>query len=240
MVSSYALAAAMQSTNYKIESDSVNVGGVRSSSGSYIMEDTMGEVGTGVSSSANYILKAGYQQMQGSYLSLSAPTDITMTPLSLSQNTAVGSAGWTVITDNGAGYTLSINASSTSPCPLNAGGVRNALCNMSTSNAFTDLATTSKTTWAVSSAYKFGYSVFGNDTTGHGTDADCIAGTDVPSATLLWQGFDGTKLIEIASSTSRTSPSGTVSTLCVAVEQNSVFAPSGTYQATTTATLIAL
>jgi hypothetical protein len=68
-------AQVMQSTNYRIQSDSVNVGGIYSSSSNYRLEDTTGEIATGESSSTNYQIKAGYQQMQETYLSLSGGTD---------------------------------------------------------------------------------------------------------------------------------------------------------------------
>ncbi|MDF1498502.1 MAG: hypothetical protein P1P85_04090 [Patescibacteria group bacterium] len=55
----------MQSTNYKIEKDSINFGGTDDGqSTNYNLDDTMGEVGTGLSDSANYQMKAGYRQME--------------------------------------------------------------------------------------------------------------------------------------------------------------------------------
>ncbi|MFA6096181.1 MAG: hypothetical protein WC788_00970 [Candidatus Paceibacterota bacterium] len=55
----------MESANYKIEKDSVNIGGVDSGqSANYNLKDTAGEVGTGSSDSANYTIKAGYRQME--------------------------------------------------------------------------------------------------------------------------------------------------------------------------------
>jgi hypothetical protein len=46
----------MSSTNYSIQADSVNFGGDHSTSASYVMEDTGGEVATGFSSSTNYVI----------------------------------------------------------------------------------------------------------------------------------------------------------------------------------------
>jgi len=49
----------MQSTNYKIEKDSINFGGTDDGqSTNYNLDDTMGEVETGLSDSANYQMKA--------------------------------------------------------------------------------------------------------------------------------------------------------------------------------------
>lgn len=56
--------AVMSSGSYQIRQDSVNVGGVNSESASYVTEDTIGEIATGLSASAAYNLAAaGYQQM---------------------------------------------------------------------------------------------------------------------------------------------------------------------------------
>ena len=54
---------AMSSTNYEIDWDSMNIGGEdTSSSTNYQIRDTLGEIGTGVSSSLNYEARAGYRQ----------------------------------------------------------------------------------------------------------------------------------------------------------------------------------
>ncbi len=54
----------MQSANYKIEKDSINFGGIDGGrSDSYLLNDTMGEVGTGFSESDTYQVSAGYRQM---------------------------------------------------------------------------------------------------------------------------------------------------------------------------------
>lgn len=52
----------MSSGKYKIQSDSMNFGGTRSSSFKYKLEDTKGEIATGDSSSGSYKINAGYQQ----------------------------------------------------------------------------------------------------------------------------------------------------------------------------------
>ncbi len=160
-------------------------------------------------------------------ITISAPTDISLTALTLIQDTAVGDTTWNVITNNQAGYELTIKTSRV-----------NALYENTTAEYFTDYTSTGKETWSVTNAYEFGWSAYGNDVTGHGTDTDCIEGADVPSAGLLWEGFTGTTAIQMASSSSETNQAGTETTLCVATEQDTVFAPSGTYYATTTATAI--
>ncbi len=52
----------MSSSHYRVQNDSVNFGGARSSSATYTAEDTAGEVATGYSNSSNYNNHAGYQQ----------------------------------------------------------------------------------------------------------------------------------------------------------------------------------
>lgn len=105
----------MQSNNYRIQSDSLNIGGVRQTSNGYIMEDSIGEIATGPATSSNYKLKAGYQQMQETYLSISQPNNVDMGSISgMTGGVATGEAAWTVITDNPAGYSLKVVAS-TSP-----------------------------------------------------------------------------------------------------------------------------
>lgn len=173
-------------------------------------------------------------------ISITDASDETMSrALTMTDNTAVGDILWNVKTNNQAGYSLSISASSTSGCADRASdGTYDALCNLSTGEAFQDMATSSRATWIVSNNYKFGFSAFGTQTTGYGTDTDCIAAAHVPSAGLLYQGFNGTNLIQIASSTSETTTAGIDTTLCLGVGQDTTYAPSGTYTATTTATAV--
>jgi len=107
-------AQTMQSTSYKIPSDTINIGGVESSSPSYLINDTLGEVGTGDSNSTNYYMKAGFWQMQESYIALSIPDDLALTPIGgIEGAMSEGTMTWSVITDNSAGYALNIKTTST-------------------------------------------------------------------------------------------------------------------------------
>lgn len=55
---------AMSSANYQITSDSINFGGTdQSTSTNYILDDTMGEVGTGFIHSTDYWAGIGYRRM---------------------------------------------------------------------------------------------------------------------------------------------------------------------------------
>ncbi len=168
-------------------------------------------------------------------ITISAPADITMTALTTGQNTAVGSAAWTVITNNAAGYTLTLFAGA-APAMVRSGGGGNIA-------DYTPGTPETPETWSVSAAAEFGYSAFGTDvpTGTWGTDADCIAGADVPSAGLKWRDFDLTgSADQIATAAAQTSTSGTASTMCVATEQAGIFAASGSYTATITATALVI
>lgn len=115
----------MKSSNYHMQSDSLNIGGGRGTSTNYIWEDTIGEVASGISASGSYKLKAGYQQMQEVYISISSPSDITLTPsipgMTGSATPASGSATWTVTTDSPSGFNMKIKASDDPSMQLSAG-----------------------------------------------------------------------------------------------------------------------
>ncbi len=106
------LAQVRSSTNYQLQSDSVNIGGGGSASDSYQLESTIGEVATGRGSSTEYQLAAGFQQMQASFISLSVPNNVTMVPSlpGFTGGTSTGSTTVTVITDSAAGYQLVVYA----------------------------------------------------------------------------------------------------------------------------------
>ena len=62
------LAQVRSSASYQLQSDSLNVGGGLSTSTSYISESTVGEVATGESSSASYMLKWAISKCKRSLL----------------------------------------------------------------------------------------------------------------------------------------------------------------------------
>lgn len=100
------------STNYQLESDSINFAGGLSTSSSYSLESTAGEVATGPSDSTSYRLRAGYQQMHEVFLSLSVASDVVMLPNigGITGGTANGSTSVNVLTDSPSGYALTIKA----------------------------------------------------------------------------------------------------------------------------------
>jgi hypothetical protein len=114
------LAQVATSTNYQLQSDSVNFGGGLSTSTNYIQESTFGELATGNGTSTNYNLYGGYQQMQEVYLSMSSPSNVDLLPnlAGLTGGTSNGSTTVTVTTDGPAGYSLSLE-SQTDPAMQN-------------------------------------------------------------------------------------------------------------------------
>jgi len=167
-------------------------------------------------------------------ISLTPPPAIAMSPaITMSQNSSIGTGNaWNVKTNAQAGYILYLKDDSVP-----------ALQDVTTSETFSD-ATSTPSSWGFGAneaceglGLCFGFSVYGNDveTGTWGSDTSCGAG-GTPSANLKYRGFDGTTDITVASSNSETSISGTDTVLCVAAEQNGVFAPSGTYTTTITGT----
>ena len=102
--------AAMSSDNYKIDADSINVGGNQSSSTNYKIEDTLGEVGTGDSESASYKTEAGYQAMWDypPYLSFSLDGNHVSFGVLDSYLPSFETTGFTVSTNAHNGYAVTI------------------------------------------------------------------------------------------------------------------------------------
>lgn len=228
--------AQMTSSSYKIQSDSVNVGGVRSSSASYTEEDTTGEIATGESSSTNYKVKAGYQQMQEVYIAISAAADVVMSPNigGITGGTADGSTSFTVTTDSPSGYSVSIKASS-SPALVSG------------SNSFADYTVASAGTpdynfSILSTASEFAFSPEGTNLVqkfkDNGLDTCNTGSTD--SSDKCWDALS-TSAATIAQSTSGNHPSGTAMTLKFRAQSGSSHLQvEGVYTATTTVTALAL
>lgn len=228
-------AQVMQSTNYQIDSDSVNVTGGLSESASYQMQSTVGEVASGDSDSTNFSVRAGFQQMQAVQISLSPVSNVVLSPSlpGVSGGTANGSTTFTVVTDNPAGYEVVISAES-----------EPALQDEASAASIADYAPVGAADYdfdvATGEAF-FGYSVestaaasrFFNNTT------SCDTGS-TNTALQCWDGLSTTTAV-VASSASANQPTGTNVTLHfrvgIAEEVNQV---PGTYIATTTVTAIPL
>jgi len=166
-------------------------------------------------------------------ISIDSPADSSMsTPLTVTQNTAVGTTTWNVKTNNNLGYTMALSAS-TDPA-----------MQQSATATIEDFIKGTPMTWAATTSHAyFGYSAFGTDTsTGTwGTGSVCsAAGPHLISTTLKYRGFATTTGTTVDTRSSTTTPTGINTTVCYAVEQNNFYVPSGTYTATITATALAL
>ena len=230
-------AAEMKSSNFTIESSSVNVGGGSGRSDSYRQESTVGEIGTGEERSGSYILRAGFQQLQETSISITAPTDVSMSA-SISGGTgggsSDGSATWTVTTDSSGGYTLGIKASS-DPALLSA------------SDSFADYtpatAGTPDYSWSVSAnVAEFGFSPEGTDIASKFKDnglGSCGVGSTDTTDTC-WYNLSTTNET-IASRNSGNIPDGSATTVKFMAESGaSKTLTAGTYTATITVTATAL
>lgn len=229
------IAQVMQSTNYQIDSDSVNVTGGFAESSSYQMESTVGEVGTGDSDSTSFSVRAGFQQMQAVQVSLSPIGNVILSPSipGVSGGTANGSTTFTVITDSPAGYEVVMSAEA-SP----------ALQEQASANTIADYIPTGTADYTFSvdaSDAHFGYSVesvaaasrFFND------GGSCDTGA-TNTALQCWDGLSTTTAV-VATDSSANQPAGTDVTVHFRVGiGGSVSQPPGTYIATTTVTAIAL
>ncbi len=230
-------ADAMASTNYAIQTDSINFAGNKSSSSYYSMQDTVGEIATGFSSSTNYSISAGYQQMNIVALSVVPPTSVTMTSAlgGITGGISNGSTTFIVTTDDTAGYTSYIQASS-SPALVDTSSTTNSFADYTPSGSVPDF------TFSLLPAQSlFAFSV-------QGTDADqrwknngsvCDSGS-LSSTETCWDGLS-TSSKTVADRTSDNQPSGTQSVLYfragIGSDRNQ---PNGLYVATTTLTVIPL
>ncbi len=108
---------AMTGGTYKIDSDSINSGGIEDSSfGNYNLNDTVGEISIGNSTSSNYQMMAGYRQMEDASLAIGVSLqNINLVPDlgGISGGTSTGATEVIVTTDDPAGYSLTIQSGNT-------------------------------------------------------------------------------------------------------------------------------
>ena len=229
-----ASAEVASSTNYRIQMDSINVGGGLSTSTSYQTEDTLGESGVGTSSSAIYNIKAGYQQMQQTYVAITAPGSVTLSPEipTSGGGTANGSASWTVTTDNAGGYTMNIRASSS---PALASGA-NSFANYTPASSAPDFAFS-----VAPGSGEFGFTPEGDDIASAYKDNGSACNTGSSDAgSACWMPIT-TSVETIVRRTSETSSSGTATTIRFrAATGGDKVQPTGVYSATMTLTVVPL
>lgn len=224
----------MTSTNYKLESDSINFAGGRSVSGSYIIEDTAGEIATGISSSNNFTMKAGYQQNNVVTISLTPASNVVMAPSigGLTGGVANGQTSFTVITDSPAGYTATIKAEA-SPA-LNT--ATDSFADYTPAGADPDFTFTN-----ASDASTFAFTPEGTDIASRykNLGASCGVGSN-DTADACWDGLSTTNKT-ILNRTSANQPAGTTSVIKFrAMSGSSHVQQDGVYTATTTVTVLSL
>ena len=226
-------AQVMESSNYGIQSDSINFGGGLSDSAGFSLESSAGEIATGESDSSSYTLRAGYQQMQQVLISLTGLAPVTLSPTipGVSGGVANGSTTATVVTDSPSGYSLSIESES-SPAMVSG------------PNTIADYNTTTNPDYefviGVSDAH-FGFSPFGDDIIDRfkNNGTSCGVGSTISNLNC-WTGASTTATV-IAESTSSNHPTGADTRIKFRVGVGgSVTQAPGVYVATTTVTALPL
>lgn len=227
LVATPSLAYVMSSTNYTMERDSINFAGGLSTSTSYGLEGTAGEVGTGLATSTSYSADLGYQQPDGTTISLSVVSTAALTP---NINAAVGgiastSATFSVITNSSAGYTMQIKAS-TLPALK---GTAFDFDNYTTNAAIPDYS------WSVGNTdAEFGFTPEGSDIPDrfrdNGISCNQPSGADVADA--CWDSLT-TTYATVAGSVAPNYPAGADTTVKFRAEAGSLsLAQVGDYSAT--------
>lgn len=227
-------AQTMQSTNYRIQSDSVNFGGGLSTSTNYSLESTAGEIATGDGTSASYNLKAGYQQMLTTFISMTAVSSVLMTPSipGISGGIANGSTTVTVTTDSAAGYQMTISASQSPAMQKGSDTIAD----------YVPVGNPDFTFITNAPDAHLGYSPSGVDVTARFKDNGAVCGTGGTQETDLacWDGLS-TSAVEIVRRMSANTPNGSTTTVNFRVGiGGSVVQTGGTYIATTTLTALPL
>ena len=137
--------ALMTSTNYRLYGDEIGTAGNRSTSASYILEDTAGSVASGDASSTNYNLLAGFQALS-EFPVFTFSVSSASVGLGTLSTSAVSTATQTATTSTNApyGYTTTL---------VEDGNLRTA------SNSITDVSDGAVTT----GSEEYGVSVSGTD-----------------------------------------------------------------------------
>jgi len=227
-----------ESANYKIERDSLNVGGGLSESSNFGVTDSIGQAISGRSESSNYeIAVAGFQQqpqVADTYIAVTSPIDVTLSAISgFTGGTSTSTISWNVETNNSSGYELSI-LSSTNPTMQTVSG--DVIANYTPVGANPDLI------WNVpSTEAAFGYSVSGANIVDFFKDDGFACNTGGGTGTdSCWYGFSTSSRI-IASTNSQNAPTGATTTVELQAEiGNEIFIDAGDYSASLTVTAVTL
>jgi hypothetical protein len=164
----YVFADNMESSTYRIQMGTINIGGNNETSDTYKLSTSLGQTAANEFSSSGYIVKAGFQYIHSIIpfrFSLSS-TNInlgTLSPNTPSTATTTltvyfGGAGQYIVTASEEGPLQTLSGSDNIPdTSCNGGG---NTCSESTSKV-----------WNSSSAYGFGYNMAGNDIPADFTDS---------------------------------------------------------------------
>ncbi len=215
------------SSNYWLVADSLNFAGTTSGSASYKINDTAGELGSGVASSTSYQISAGYQAMLGAPLSITLPSDVTLSP-NLETNeggTANGSAVWYVTSP--AGYSLAVRAS-TDPALRSSG------------QSFSDYNGAPDFNWLIGSdSSAFGFSPEGTDISTTYKNDGTTCGTGSSTSGHCWDGFSTSDQTIASRSTGPNSSRGTTLQLRAEIGEDKSQAR-GPYSATIITTAVGI
>lgn len=159
------------------------------------------------------------------YISISSPSDVTLSAIAGTGGSSEGTAAWTVTTNNILGYNLSVAASASAAMTSGSNSIAD----------YTPAVAGTPETWSVAAANsEFGFSAEGAST------PTATWGTPSTSAGKF-RGFNGVTGIQVASKVLNTSGSGEATTVYFKAEVGaSHFQPSGSYTATITATATTL
>ena len=246
-----------RTTNYINPTDVMpSGGGEGAKSNNYVLNDTIGEQGIGLSRTANYDLNAGYRQTLENYISMACDPQVNLGNIIRTGDTSVvtcGPTGYcatnksscTVITDNTAGYTLSwIVQTGTGAAGSRTGtGYLNAFTSLA--NRIAPLGTGSTTMSTQPIAMMAGGTV---NNTARWAGRLSSTSTTAGGAGLGW-GSDGTSdkwlrvatgsAVNIANATTRTSVSGDIENIGFRVIiHGSAIVPNDQYKAAVTMTAL--
>lgn len=218
----------------------VSGGGLATSSSNYTSIGVAGTSAGGISNSDLYKILAGYQQMQEVALSVGSPGDQTLTPdiYGISGGVANASAVWNMMTDNEAGFSAKISASTVPAMKLVGDGTYYLDDYPPAVAGIPDYV------WGVTSENAaFGFTVepaTPEDTASNFLDngSSCNTGSE-NHGDSCWLGANGTTAINIINRPDRTSAAGENETIKFRAEVNNKFLKSGTYTAQVTITVSA-
>ena len=231
---SVAYAEVRSSSNYQIQSDSVNFGGGLTTSTNYQMESTAGEIATGELTGSNYKLRAGYQQMQEVFISISAVSPVVMSPNlgGLTGGTANGTTSVVVTTDSPSGYQLTILAANSPAMQKDSDTIADYVPSANPDPDFSFVVN--------SNSVHFGFTPEGDDVTNRWRNNGSICNSGSNSTSLVcWDGLSTSEKV-IAQGLDN-HPNGATTTIRFRVGiGDGVAVKAGDYFATTTLTALPL